>query len=118
MSKVYFIKVDTSDLQAVSRAGRKLLETLVAEEKVVLADKLPIKTHFGEKGNRTYIKPECYDGIIDYLQECGKDDRIVHCSISEKFLVQLLYLLFCLTDCNNDRRVLYASGKRCTCCVR
>ena len=81
MSKVYFIAVDTSDLAAVSRAGRKLLETIVAEEKVVLQDKLPIKTHFGEKGNRTYIKPECYDGIIDYLQEQNKADRFLETTV-------------------------------------
>ena len=53
MSKVYFIKVDNKDTALASQAARKLLETLVAEENITLEKKVPIKTHVGEKGNRT-----------------------------------------------------------------
>ena len=81
MSKVYFIAIDVKDTDVISRAARKLLETLVAGEKVILADKIPIKTHFGEKGNRTFIKAACYNGIIDYLEEQNKADRFLETTV-------------------------------------
>ena len=81
MSKVYFIAVNNKDAQTASRAARKLLETLIAEEKVILGDKIPIKTHFGEKGNRTFIKAAAYDGVIDFLQEQGKADRFLETTV-------------------------------------
>jgi uncharacterized Fe-S center protein len=36
---------------------------------VTFKDIVPLKVHFGEKGNTTYIKPENYNGIIDLLKE-------------------------------------------------
>ena len=50
MSRVYFIKIENKDVELASRAARKLLETLVAEENITLAEKVPVKTHFGQGG--------------------------------------------------------------------
>ena len=77
MSRVYFIKIENKDVELASRAARKLLETLVAEENITLAEKVPVKTHFGEKGNRTFIKAATYNGIIDYLKEHNAEDRFL-----------------------------------------
>ena len=81
MSKVYFIKVENKDIVFASKAARKLLETLIAEENIVLESKVPIKTHFGEKGNRTFIQAPTYNGIIDYLKEHNAEDRFLETSV-------------------------------------
>ena len=81
MSRVYFIKVENKNVELASRAARKLLETIVAEENIVLENKIPIKTHFGEKGNRTFIKAAAYNGIIDYLKEQNREDRFLETTV-------------------------------------
>ncbi|MBE6369294.1 MAG: DUF362 domain-containing protein [Lentisphaerae bacterium] len=81
MSKVYFIPIHTHDHGQISAAARRLLEYIVEKENIVLEAEIPIKTHFGEKGNRTYIKPENYNGIIDYLKESNRDDRFLETSV-------------------------------------
>ncbi|MDP7081372.1 MAG: DUF362 domain-containing protein [Candidatus Undinarchaeales archaeon] len=72
-STVYFSPVTGKDHAAVSSAARRLLETLLEQEDVTLENKVPLKVHFGEKGNVTYIKPQMYDGIIDLLEEKGTE---------------------------------------------
>ncbi len=67
MSNVYFLPTDSSSA-AVSAGARRLLEALIAAEALELEPKIPVKTHFGEKGNRTFIRPENYAGIIDFLK--------------------------------------------------
>jgi hypothetical protein len=42
---------------------------LIEQEGITLRRKIPLKVHFGEKGNVTFLKPEIFDGIIDYLEE-------------------------------------------------
>ncbi len=70
MSNVYFIPVKSySNIDAISDAGRKLLETVIEKEDVKLNSKIPLKVHFGEAGNVTFIEPNNFDGIIDYLEE-------------------------------------------------
>ncbi len=70
MATVYFKAIDSySKTKEISAAGRFLLERLVEKEKVELSKKIPLKVHFGEKGNITYLSADNYDGIIDYLDE-------------------------------------------------
>jgi uncharacterized Fe-S center protein len=69
MSNVYFIALTENCPDKVSAAARKLLETLVEKENIQLSDNIPLKVHFGEKFNRTYIKSENYAGIRDFLEE-------------------------------------------------
>ncbi len=70
MSNVYFISAEKSVCEHChSKLARTLLETVVAQEKIALAPHIPLKVHFGEKGNRTYLKPGTYNGIIDFLKE-------------------------------------------------
>jgi uncharacterized protein len=70
MSNVYFTPIYAyTETQRIQQASQKLLETLIAKEGVQLAPYVPLKVHFGEKGNKTFISPENFDGIIDYLQE-------------------------------------------------
>ncbi len=76
-SKVYFIPAKTFSnggsnserSRSAGRAAKQLLETLISDEKFTMDKEIPLKVHFGEKGNNTYIKPDNYNGIIDYLEE-------------------------------------------------
>lgn len=77
MSKVYFIPAGG----CVKEASVKLLKAVLEREQFSLADQVPIKVHFGEKGNRTYLKPETYDGLIDYIQAQGKECRFSETSV-------------------------------------
>lgn len=68
-SKVFFKRLTTGNTAELSGAARALLERLVAEENHVFAKQVPLKVHFGEAGNTTFVPPSCYDGVIDYLEE-------------------------------------------------
>lgn len=72
MSQVYFCPVTQpvahNDIQNLSR---QLLEKLLDDTQIELSQNLPLKVHFGEKGNCTYIPANYYDGIISLLQERG-----------------------------------------------
>ena len=37
----------------------------------MLEKKIALKVHFGEKGNKTFLPPGDYDGVIDFLTEAG-----------------------------------------------
>ncbi|MDH8678170.1 DUF362 domain-containing protein [Fusibacter bizertensis] len=68
MSKVYFKRVDNKDIKALSDAALSLMETLIAQEGHTFKGTVPMKVHFGEKGNDTYVPSTCYEGVIDYLK--------------------------------------------------
>ena len=68
MSKVYLKKTKTTNFQEISVIARKLLEKLVKENNFQLEEHVPLKVHFGEDGNFTYIPAIAFDGIIDYLE--------------------------------------------------
>ncbi len=69
MSNVYYTKVDSStSVDKVNAICRELLDRIVVEEKIILEKDIPLKVHFGEPGNVTFIKAENYNGIIDYLE--------------------------------------------------
>lgn len=69
MKKVYFKRYEGNNPEILSQIAKELLETLVKEENVALEKQIPIKVHFGEKGNSTFVRPRAYDGLIDYLEE-------------------------------------------------
>ncbi|MBN1848923.1 MAG: DUF362 domain-containing protein [Deltaproteobacteria bacterium] len=72
MSKVFFIPIDSYDqTQEISQSAARLLGHLMAEGHIHPASYIPLKVHFGEKGNQTYITPENYTGIIQFLKEKG-----------------------------------------------
>ena len=70
LTNVYFIPISSySDTQKISDAAKELLKRIIIDEDIALGKKIPLKVHFGEKGNLTFIKPENYQGIITYLKE-------------------------------------------------
>ena len=73
-SKVYFKKIDSySKTTEISKAAKELAELIQKEEKVLDFSKpLPLKVHFGEEGNVTFIEPKNYDGLINWLNDNTK----------------------------------------------
>ncbi|MBE6008264.1 MAG: DUF362 domain-containing protein [Lachnospiraceae bacterium] len=85
MSKVYFIPVLTIyDTERITKATKVLLEKLKEDSGIVLDDVTPIKVHFGEKGNITYIGAENYDGIIDFIKENGSEPAYIETNVLYK----------------------------------
>jgi len=71
MNKVFFAPTTTTDFNEISSIARMLLEKIISEKKITLNKNVPIKCHFGEEGNNTFIPSTAYNGIIDYLEEQG-----------------------------------------------
>ncbi len=70
MPNVYFKPVDSySKTKEVNAAAAELLKMIVEKEEIKLHSFIPLKVHIGEKGNKTFIEPKNFDGIIDYLEE-------------------------------------------------
>lgn len=81
-SKVYFIAVDSCEnVEKASESAKKILNFIVDEEKIVLENFIPLKVHFGEKGNETFISSENYDGIINYLKSKNVESAFIETNV-------------------------------------
>jgi len=69
MSKVYFKRVENKDYKLLSDTARMLMEHLIEASGHTFKGTVPLKVHFGEKGNDTYVPSTCYEGVMDYLKE-------------------------------------------------
>jgi len=77
MNKVYFVPTTTTDFSEISGIAKRLLEKIIAEEKITLSKHIPIKCHFGEEGNNTFVPASAFNGIIDLLQEKGIESSFI-----------------------------------------
>lgn len=67
MANVYFHPFSKTEEQNISSISKNLVITLLEKENIKLEKEIPLKVHFGEPGNTTFIKPSNFDGIIDFL---------------------------------------------------
>ncbi len=81
MSKVYFKKLENLD-EGVNDVVYNALKQLIKEENVKLNNTVPLKVHFGEEGNDTFIKPIYFEGVRRYL----KEENINSCYIDTNVL--------------------------------
>ncbi|MDR3595328.1 DUF362 domain-containing protein [Clostridium sp.] len=82
MKNVYFKSIDSySKTEEISNAARELLKKVVEEENLSLEKFIPIKVHFGEKGNNTFIRSENFDGVINYLKEKNIDSSFIETNV-------------------------------------
>lgn len=82
MRKVYFKAINSySKTEEVSNAARELLKVMVEEENVSLEKFIPLKVHFGEKGNNTFIGAENFSGIINYLEERNIESAFIETNV-------------------------------------
>lgn len=69
MKNVYFKRYNGNDSDELSKIAKGLFEHMVEAEGVVLEKNIPIKVHFGEKGNVTYVPADSYNGLIESLKD-------------------------------------------------
>ncbi len=82
MSNVYYKKVSSqTTVEEIQAISKELLTTLVEKEGISLNKTIPLKVHFGEKGNHTFVKPENYLGLIDFLKERKIDSSYMETSV-------------------------------------
>jgi len=71
-SKVYFIPVkDADDLEAVNAQLAKLLEASGIFQTIAGGDQVAVKMHFGEEGNKGFVRPPHVRVICDKIRERG-----------------------------------------------
>jgi uncharacterized Fe-S center protein len=81
-SNVYFVPVTPEPNAAVVQQGtRRLLQALIEKEGVTLGQRVPLKVHFGEKGNQTFIRSENFEGIIEHLKTHGIESCFMETSV-------------------------------------
>ncbi|WFA09282.1 DUF362 domain-containing protein [Tissierella sp. Yu-01] len=81
MSKVYFIKNTESDYNKLGNDALELLKEVISETGHSFHKEVPIKVHFGEKGNKTFIPAKCYDNIINFLKEKGVSPSYIETNV-------------------------------------
>jgi len=84
VSKVYFIENKESDYDQLGKDAVKLLKKIVSETGHKFEKEVPIKVHFGEKGNTTFIPAKCYDEAIKYLKEIGVSPSYIESNVLYK----------------------------------
>ena len=81
MSDVYFKKTKSDDFSKLSIITRNMLEKIIKDNNLALDKHIPLKVHFGEKGNETYIPAKAYDGIIDFLMSMGIETSFIETNV-------------------------------------
>lgn len=81
LSKVYFIKNSGSDYNQLGKDALELLKEIVSQTGHQFDKEMPIKVHFGEKGNHTFIPAKCYEEIINYLKEKGVSPSYIETNV-------------------------------------
>ncbi len=81
MSSVYYKKYEGNDPAVLSGLAKELFEYIVKQENVELEKAIPIKVHFGEKGNSTHIRPQSYNGLIDALKDRDIDTSYIETNV-------------------------------------
>ncbi|QGU94859.1 DUF362 domain-containing protein [Clostridium bovifaecis] len=82
MTKVFFKAINSyNDTENISKTAEKLLDKLVREEHIILEKYVPLKVHFGEKGNKTYIQSKNYEGIISYLKNHNIESSFIETNV-------------------------------------
>ncbi len=69
MKNVYFKKIENFEEEEINNAVYEMLKTVESKESIILKGTVPLKVHFGEMGNDTFIRPEYFNGIKRYLKE-------------------------------------------------
>ncbi|MBF0253318.1 MAG: DUF362 domain-containing protein [Candidatus Omnitrophica bacterium] len=81
-SNVYFKKINSStQVNTIQEITKQLLDTIIEKENISLEKKIPLKVHFGERKNVTFVKAENYLGIIEYLKERKIESYYIETSV-------------------------------------
>lgn len=82
MKKVYFKSVGSyANTDEINISAVEVLKNLLEKENITLEGHVPLKVHFGEKGNKTFIEPKNYNGIIGYLKELDINSEFIETNV-------------------------------------
>lgn len=81
MSTVYFIENKGTNYDELGKDALELLRKIVEETGHHFEKEVPIKVHFGEKGNTTFIPARCYEDTIDYLKKKGVSPSYIETNV-------------------------------------
>ena len=82
MSKVYFKELEPdAGIEQISSAAAEVLARFIESEQISLENNVPLKVHFGEKGNQTYVSSEHYLGVIDYLRKNNVETSYIETNV-------------------------------------
>jgi len=82
MSEVYFLKIKEQTPEALIEAGKKI--SAIFSDFFSTEDKLAIKLHFGERGNKNHVSPIFVKEIYNNLKEKVKDICLTDCNVLYK----------------------------------
>lgn len=82
--KVYFKAFDKSEFNDISKLAEKVFSKLIKDENITLPKSMPLKVHFGEKGNKTFIPASSYKGIIEYLKNRNIETKYIETNVLYK----------------------------------
>ena len=82
MSKVFFKKLDNFDEEVINSFTYEMLNQIIKENNIKFTGTVPLKVHFGERGNDTFVKPNYYNGVKKYLS----DNNVPTCYIETNVL--------------------------------
>ncbi len=83
MSNVYFKRLDVLD-DSVNDVVYDMLKKIIEDESITLAKTVPMKVHFGERGNETFIKPNYFNGIKKYLKDNDIETKYIETNVLYK----------------------------------
>jgi hypothetical protein len=82
MSKVYFLKIKKQSPKVLYKAGKEISGKVL--DFFSPKDKLAVKVHFGEEGNKTYLGPDFTKAICENLDKKVKSLALVDCTVLYK----------------------------------
>ncbi|MCK8060024.1 MULTISPECIES: DUF362 domain-containing protein [unclassified Fusibacter] len=81
MNTVYMKRITDPSPESLSRMAGELLAHLCKEKAIEFKGHIPIKVHFGEKGNKTFVPAVSYNGVIDYLKQNGNEVSFIETNV-------------------------------------
>lgn len=85
MANVFFKKIkDYNDKELINNTVYEMLDMIVEKESISLSNIVPLKVHFGEMGNNTFITPNNFDGIKKYLRVNNIDTKYIETNVLYK----------------------------------
>lgn len=82
MSNVYFLKIREQSPEMMIEAGKKI--SAIIADIFNFEDKVAIKVHFGEKGNRNHASPIFVEKIYNNLKEKVQEICLMDCNVLYK----------------------------------
>lgn len=81
MNTVCYYPLKAGQTNQPGQIAADLLKHLVSTHQIQFNTSVPIKVHFGEKGNTTFVPATTYDPLIDFLQDKGVETSFIETNV-------------------------------------